>query len=110
MNITGYTYDLDSLTPIPYASVQPVNANGTPSGSGVAADSKGNFSVNTETGYILITSVGYDSILYQLGCCEDIIPIPMHKKADILESVIVSAKKNPEWWILGFIGVLALTD
>ena len=67
MNVYGTIYDNQTSTAVPGASVQVTNGSGDLQGPGTAADGNGFFSIISSVldqgGKLLISSVGYKSML-----------------------------------------------
>lgn len=114
MDLSGYIYDLQTGYGLPGASVLVSNDKGEPYTEGVAADADGYFHISNnlldQGALLLISNVGYQSLLVNPNVVSYTGDIGMEPAADDLVTVVVThIKKNPYWLLLiPFIGLIIL--
>lgn len=95
MTVQGYIFDNQTRAFIPGASVQVANGAGSLTGSGVAADASGHFSIIDPVldagGQLVISSVGYTSVSVSPGVLNSSGFIGLDQLATALPDAVVTA-------------------
>lgn len=108
MILQGIVIDKLSEAKIPFASIRIVLADGTYTGIGTAADSQGNFYLDTQgrddNAFIQVSSVGYQTVMDLLYPDYNIdwtgIIALQRMTQNLPPVVVVSKKKNNNWLLL----------
>jgi hypothetical protein len=108
MTLQGYIFDNIDNTVLPGASVLVIDASGSPTAVGTAADANGYFSISSPalgTGSALaITNVGYTGVLFTPNFSNTYQAIGLDRDNEQLATATVTAtvkKKNVVPWVLG---------
>lgn len=115
MRIAGSIWDSITAQPVPGASVIIVDAGGSPTGKGTAADNNGAFVLDSTLldqagNQVQITSQGYQGILISPATLLTVGGVGLDTAADELQAAVITAKRKApsSWMIIAGLGALAL--